>query len=161
MHADGAQQICPVSTQLFLWLARKHFLFHADFLRRVLSIFSIRCFQHQSHFTIWIKVVLYFWCFLCTRLNLGYNPPLKIFDLLRSLLGFYHLRLQDEKIIVHENLWSKPRQVFFNLHCYSSCLIMSYLSIVLLGMSKFRLISHFRLLKCKRKYLYMCIFLRS
>ena len=69
VHANGAQRICPVSTQLFLWLAHKHFLFHADFLRRVLSIFSIRWFQHQSHLTIWIKVVLFFWCFLCTRLN--------------------------------------------------------------------------------------------
>ena len=114
VHANGAQRICPVSTQLFLWLARKHFLFHADFPRRVLlSIFSIRCFQHQSHLTIWNKAVLFFWCFLCTRLNLGYNPPLKILDLLRSLLGFYHLGLQDEKIIVHESLWSKPPQVFF------------------------------------------------
>ena len=138
----------------FCDLPRNTFLFHADFPRRVLlSIFSIRCFQHQSHLTIWNKAVLFFWCFLCTRLNLGYNPPLKILDLLRSLLGFYHLGLQDEKIIVHESLWSKPPQGFFNLHCYSSILIFSYLSIFLLGMNKFRLISHFWLLKCKRKYL--------
>ena len=117
VHANGAQRICPVSTQLFLWLARKHFLFHADFLRRVLSIFSIPCFQHQSHLTVWNQVVLFFWCSFCTRLNLGYNPPLKILYLLRSLFGFYHLGLQDEKLLVHESLWSKP------LHFFKICTV--------------------------------------